>query len=305
LRPLAGLVGLGFHSATDLILRISFIPLQVCYVIFFDWTAIFSWIGHKVAPGSATVRYDPHCKLCRRTAGTLAIFDWTNSLTFVPNNGELYFSVVAEDGRSAVGYEGYKLIAARLPMFWLLYPFMGLPGIQQAGTAVYKRVAASRTCGILDKTPAKGENLLPGGAPSLARWLPLAGLGLMLFFGLLHVVDTWPLSCFPPFDGPTSDSMTQLSVHTVDTANTARDWNLSADPKLRKLYQHWRWMTLQAMDSRPAARAKVAALVKLWLRSHPELHVKDATVFVDRYQMQPLEGSRVRVASRKSWDFMF
>ncbi len=355
LRPFAGILGLAFHNATYLALRILFIPLQSCYVIFFDWTAIVAWIGRKLSLGGARVLYDPHCKLCRRTAGTLAIFDWTNSLTFVPNSGAAYFSVIADGGRAGVGcagvgYEGYKLIAARLPLLWLLRPFLGLPGIQQTGTAIYERVARSRTCSIVDKIaasrmlkkainrlltraaqnrdcvlacvyraatvresvpkglfhqPARGENLLSAQAAPLARWVPLGGLALMVMFGLLRVVDMWPLSCFPPFDGPNSDTVTQLSVQTLDTGNLAQEWNLSVDPKLWTVYRRWQWLALQGVDEHLAARPKVVALVNLWLSYHPELHVKDVVVFRDRYQMRPLEGSRIRVERHKNCEFAF
>jgi predicted DCC family thiol-disulfide oxidoreductase YuxK len=306
LRPFAGFLGLVFHNATYLILRIQFTALQSCYVIFFDWTAICSWIGRKLSLGGATVFYDPHCKLCRRTAGTLAIFDWTNSLTFVANPvPERFFSVIADNGRAGVGYEAYKLIAARLPLLWLLRPFMGLPGIQQLGTLIYARVAASRTCSILDKTESRGDHSVSATTPFIARAVPLAGLGLMALFGLLHVEETWPLSCFPAFDGPSSDSVAQLCVQTLNTRNVSQDWNLSTDPKLWTVYRHWQWLTSQGTDTRIVARPKVAAVVNLWLKYHPELHVKNVVVFRDTVQLQPLEGRAVHVERRKNCEFAF
>jgi hypothetical protein len=162
LRPIAGFLGLAFHNGSGLILRIGFSSLQSCYVIFFDWTAVFWWISHKASLGKARVLYDPYCKLCRRAAGTLSIFDWTNSLTLVPNPGATTFLVITEHGDTAAGYEGYKRIASRLPLLWPLRPFMGLPGIQQLGTAGYGRVAASRSCSILDKAQAgRREAVIP------------------------------------------------------------------------------------------------------------------------------------------------
>ena len=305
LRPYAGLSGLAFHNATDLVLRIKFIPLQSCYVIFFDWTAILSWISRKLTLGCVTVLYDSHCKLCRRAAGTLAIFDWTDSLVFVPNSETLYFSAITDDGRAGIGYEGYKLIAARVPLLWLFRPFMGLPGVQQLGTAIYRRVAASRACTILDRTPANSEKLLSAEAPRIALAVPLAGLSLMVILGLFHVVDMWPLSCFPTFDGSTSDTVPQLSIQVLDAGNAGRDWNLTSDPKLRTVYHHWYWLAYQGTPAGGATRPKVAALVNLWLKAHPELHSKDAVVSLDWYRLLPLEGIRARVARQKKWEFAF
>jgi hypothetical protein len=305
LRPYAGLSGLAFHNATDLVLRIKFIPLQSCYVIFFDWTAILSWISRKLTLGCVTVLYDSHCKLCRRAAGTLAIFDWTDSLVFVPNSETLYFSAITGDGRAGIGYEGYKLIAARVPLLWMLRPFMGLPGIQQLGTAIYQWVARSRTCSVLDRTEARGENILPAKTTVIARLVPLAGLGLMMMLGLLHVVNTWPLSCFPTFDGPTSDIVTQLSIQVLDGGNVAQDWNLSSDPKLRDVYRRWYWLAYQGNVAGAATRPKVAALVNLWRKFHPELQVKNVVVFLDRYQMRPVEETQIRLTRQKCWEFTF
>jgi hypothetical protein len=305
LRPWAGFLGLAFHNGSNLVMRIGFAPLQSCYFIFFDWTAILSWIGRKLSLGHATVLYDPYCKLCRRTAGTLAIFDWTSSLTLAPNPEPLYFSVVTDDGHAGVGYEGYKLIAARLPLLWLIRPFMGLPGIQQIGTAIYGRVATSRICTVGDRTEAVGEKLLTVKATPFARAAPIAGLAVMAILGLCHVTDSFPLSCFPTFDGMPSDNLTQLFVQTLDTRNVAQTWNVSADPKLRFVYRHWRWLALQGINGRLATRAKAAALVNLWLKYHPELHVKDVVVFRDTYQMRPLEGTQIRVSRQKNWEFAF
>lgn len=328
LRPFAGLMGLAFHNATNLIVRIQFIPLQSCYVIFLDWTAILSWISRKLTLGCVTVVYDSHCKLCRRAAGTLAIFDWTGSLVFVPNSEtsalpermranvpeepELYFSGITGDGRVGIGYEGYKLIAARVPLLWMLRPFMGLPGIQQLGTAMYQWVARSRTCSVVDvgssaraRTEARGENMLPAKAAVIARWVPLAGLGLMMILGLLHVVNTWPLSCFPTFDGPTSDIVTQLSIQVLNGSNAAQNWNLSSDLKLRNVYQRWYWLAYQGNVAGAATRPKVAALVNLWLKYHPELHPTNVAVFLDRYQMRPVEETRIRLTRQKCWEFTF
>jgi len=305
LRPFAGLLGLAFHNATNLILRIKFIPLQSCYVIFFDWTAILSWISRKLTLGCVTVLYDSHCKLCRRAAGTLAIFDWTDSLVFVPNSETLYFSAITGDGRAGIGYEGYKLIAARVPLLWMLRPFMGLPGIQQLGTAIYQWVARSRTCSVLDRTEARGENMLPARAAVIAGWVPLAGLSLMMILGLLHVVNTWPFSCFPTFDGPTTDVVTQLSIQVHNGSNVAKDWNLSSDRKLRDVYQRWYWLAYQGNVAGAATRPKVAALVNLWLKYHPELHARNVVVFLDRYQMRPVEETRIRLTRQKCWEFTF
>ncbi len=127
----------------------------------------------------------------------------------------------------------------------------------------------------------------------------------MVILGLFHVVDMWPLSCFPTFDEPTSDTVTQLSIQVLDAGNAGQDWNLSSDLKLRTVYQRWYWLAYQGTAAGMATRPKVAALVNLWSKAHPEVQVKDVVVSLDRYQMRPLEGSRARVARQKKWEFTF
>src|SRR5580658_2600506 len=144
---------------------------------------------------------------------------------------------------------------------------MGLPGVQQLGTATYKRVAASRTCTTLDRTEARGENLLSASAPPIARAVPLAGLGLMVILGLLHVDNAWPLSCFPPFDAHTSNTVTRLSIQILDAGTAEQDWSLSSDLKLRTVYRSWHWLARQGTAAGPATRPKVAALGDLWLKA--------------------------------------
>ena len=140
---------------------------------------------------------------------------------------------------------------------------------------------------------------------SIALAVPLAGLRLMVILGLFHVVDMWPLSCFPTFDGSTSDTVPQLSIQVLDAGNAGQDWNLTSDPKLRTVYHHWYWLAYQGTPAGGATRPKVAALVNLWLKAHPELHSKDAVVSLDWYRLLPLEGIRARVARQKKWEFAF
>lgn len=48
LRYVAVFSGIIFHQMTRIFLKINFIHLQICYVIFFNWHKIFQWIGIRV-----------------------------------------------------------------------------------------------------------------------------------------------------------------------------------------------------------------------------------------------------------------
>jgi HTTM domain len=203
-RPYAGLVGLAFHLGIYVVLTISFAPLETCYVIFFDWSAILSRL---------------------------------------------------------------------------------------------KRAAGVRPSAYPEEARASAE------PPPIARALPLAALGLMAIFGVFHVVDTWPLSCYPAFDGPTSDVVTELSLQIPDPGLVARAWSISSDAKLRAEYHNWQQLTTRAMGKSAIARERARAVIAIWMKAHPEVQANHVVVFRDRYRMRPLQGTRILVARNKLWEF--
>jgi hypothetical protein len=99
--------------------------------------------------------------------------------------------------------------------------------------------------------------------------------------------------------------VTQLSIQVLDGGNVAQDWNLSSDPKLRDVYRRWYWLAYQGNVAGAATRPKVAALVNLWRKYHPELHARNVVVFLDRYQMRPVEETQIRLTRQKCWEFTF
>ena len=47
-RPYAAVCGLAFHNMTAMLMNIDFVSLQLCYVIFLDWSRVFSWIALRL-----------------------------------------------------------------------------------------------------------------------------------------------------------------------------------------------------------------------------------------------------------------
>jgi len=50
-RPYAAICGLAFHNMTAMLMNINFVSLQLCYVIFVDWSGVFSWIALRLRIG--------------------------------------------------------------------------------------------------------------------------------------------------------------------------------------------------------------------------------------------------------------
>lgn len=233
-RVLWAAMGLAFHNLTNLLMNISFVTLQVMYVMFVDWQRLLRWLGRATLGEPIRVLYDGNCGLCRRTMAVLGVMDWLQQLK--PVNALNREAVVAEglgflddaalmtdmhaawrenerdggrgtgdegvvDGwRTAKGYSAYQQIAWRVPVLWPSLLFIYLPPIVAIGWKVYRRVADSRACKIA--SPHKPAAAVSAYAWS---WKPLAIVAAVIFTGQLalgtaRLHKAWPLACYPLFD---------------------------------------------------------------------------------------------------------
>lgn len=223
-RALWGVLGLTFHNLTNLLMQISFLTLQLMYVMFVDWQRLLTWLGGKLYGRPIRVLYDGNCGLCRRTMGVLGTLDWFRTLK--PINALNRSTVEAEgleylddaalmqdmhaawedpevEWRDAKGYAAYQAIAWRVPLLWPLLPLLYLPPVAAIGRMIYRRVADSRACRV-PVTP-KGGGQTPDRVVPAWSWRPVAYLaGFILLVqcvlgaGRLH--KAWPLACYPLFD---------------------------------------------------------------------------------------------------------
>jgi len=129
----------------------------------FEWSAVVLAIAILIAMmprARLNVIYDGDCGICRATMASLKSFDWSRRIdlldlrqwesvtTIYP---ELDAGVCARDlhavtaaRRVLVGYDAYRAIVARLPLFCCLAPIMALPGISHVGRRIYRHVADNR-----------------------------------------------------------------------------------------------------------------------------------------------------------------
>jgi len=111
--------------------------------------------------GKAVVLYDGTCPLCLKSIAILKRLDWRNRLAYqdardqagwppspVPLSMDRLLAemhVVTPDRRHVyAGFGAFRWIAARLPLTWLLVPFLYLPGVPALGQRVYLWVAKNR-----------------------------------------------------------------------------------------------------------------------------------------------------------------
>ncbi len=230
-RAIWATMGITFHNLTNILMKISFMTLQVMYVMFVDWQKLFRWLGQRLFRAPLRVLYDGHCGLCRRTMAVLNQLDWLQSLK--PVNALDRQAVEAEglghlddtalmqdmhaawkvaessgegdtsDWKSAKGYDAYQHIAWRVPILWPTLPIIYLPPVAAIGWKIYRRVADSRACTV-PSVPQGNAKVSSVWAPAW-NWRSLAvvatiilSMQCLLGAGRLH--KSWPLSCYPLFD---------------------------------------------------------------------------------------------------------
>jgi len=216
-RYFAAFGGLLLHNMIGMVMHIKFLVLQTCYVAFFDWHAIFSWIGNRLFPIDMYVVYDGNCKLCRRTIATLKVFDIFGRLTFVNaldnqaltthNLGWLDEQALLVDMHAVLqrkswkGFQAYRVLAARIPIFWPILPLLYVWPIPVVGNLIYRRVADSRTCSLpqaeIPETQKRNYQR-PNYSQSLVVIAVILLVGNILL-GLTERRTAWPLACYPTF----------------------------------------------------------------------------------------------------------
>ncbi len=103
---------------------------------------------------SLVVYYDESCGPCTKTARLLDRLNWFSwvrfrrACDFDADDGRQYIDIHAQrrDGRLFVGYATYQQIARRIPILWLILPFLHLWPITQIGRWTYRRIADRRQC---------------------------------------------------------------------------------------------------------------------------------------------------------------
>lgn len=221
-RALWAVLGVTFHNLTWILMNISFMTLQAMYVMFVDWQRALAALGRRWFGSPMVVLYDNHCKLCRRTVSIIDSLDWLSTVQPVSAferekieqlglghlkddalMNDMHVAWQASDGywQTAKGYQAYQALVWRVPKLWVALPFVYLPPVAAVGRRVYRRVADSRACNVVNKPPG-GPRMQPGG-----RWSPkplvvvaASLLAIMALLGVGRVRMAWPVACYPLFD---------------------------------------------------------------------------------------------------------
>lgn len=221
-RALWAVLGITFHNLTRILMNISFMTLQAMYVMFVDWQRLLAGIGRRCYGNQMVVLYDNHCKLCRRTVSILDSLDWLSVVQPVSafdrakiesiGLGHLEDDALMQDMHAgwqdsngewhiAKGYAAYQALAWRVPKLWGLLPLVYLAPVVAVGKRIYRRVADSRACQVVDKPPTTTGSQ-PGGSWSPKPLIVVAAAILLVngALGVARIRMAWPLACYPLFD---------------------------------------------------------------------------------------------------------
>ncbi len=165
LRPVLLIGGVLFHLGIFVTMEIAwFGQMTLCYYPVFFSAALVSrlpaWLAGAKRGVKYRVCYDTFCPICRQSRWLLEGLDAGRRLAFrdihdrqamareAPGVGYARalaeMIVIAPDGRTAGGFDAFRMIARVLPALWPVLPLLYVPGVAQVGRRVYKWVARNR-----------------------------------------------------------------------------------------------------------------------------------------------------------------
>jgi predicted DCC family thiol-disulfide oxidoreductase YuxK len=327
-RPLLALGGIGFHIGNGIILGIWFTTLFPVYVALIDWAAL----GRVLCGAKHTLKvfYDGNCSVCRRTAAIVRSWDLSDVLELHPVRNatdcppqfpQLTHDVllrdlcVAQENRTASGYDAYVQIATRLFLLWPLSLIMRLPLVARYGRKIYRRIADRRHCAILPRSDrpqdAKPEHsvrpLHVVGIALLSLQLAISGIvflndELPAFTArlpwlanrtIVHISrlrPLWPFAPYPTFAYNTEGEFLVWEARWVVPAGEVRATPFAYSKTFGNSALVWNVVTsypYETDEQRMRSRSE-ELLGALWQNEQASIRssAKEARVYYVRYQLE-------------------
>ncbi len=243
-------MGLLFHNMTFLLMNIPFHALQICYTSIVNWERVFQWLGKKLFKEEMVVLYDGSCSFCRRAVGFLQVFDVLGRIRYLDQHGDSskgvrdQIKVSSEqlmvdmhaliDTKVVKGFDAYRNIAARIPLLWIVYPFLFLGFVQVIGNNIYRNVADHRSCRIPTmKEPEVKTH------PSYVLVIALGSffIAANLFMGFIGKGSGWPFACYPTFSEVAWDRLRTIDCNVVFADGTEKTFPLQTLKKYTGAYK--------------------------------------------------------------------
>ncbi|MGE3616268.1 MAG: DCC1-like thiol-disulfide oxidoreductase family protein [Gemmatimonadales bacterium] len=339
-RPWLALFGLAFHAGNGVLLLIWFRDLMAAYSALIDWPAL----GRRLGLRPLAVWYDGRCGTCRQAVAALESVDLFGTLAPAPaadvpaatladvgiTPGQLERDLYVVDGRRAhAGFEGYRVMAGRLP---LLIPLrlLAVGPAAALGRRIYRRVADARACALGRPDPVAtapalpvrpvlavglllaagelavstvmfaGNDLREEGAFVSPAWVPKPVEWLVLGLSWRH--PEWPFDQYPTFASPTPGTACLAEFVWVDpdgrevAFTPATFWAVT--PKSGQL---WTVTTALVQDPEPTRTSRTRDFARLLVRATPNSArpaVRRVRAYDAEYRLTPPGGSPARPIQR-------
>jgi predicted DCC family thiol-disulfide oxidoreductase YuxK len=283
-RPVLAAPALLFHNSTYYLMHIGFWTLQVVNLSLVDWERVSQAILRRRS--ALFFAYDGNCGIREKTAVGLRSLSPPDAIEFVNaldqeglrRQGLEWLdqdAIVADlhvvvEGRTYVGYEAYRRVAARIPLLWPAVPLLYVAPITALGRRIYRRVADGRSCAV-------GEALIDAPAPRHVSTIPIVAigavttvaLGSVAMYGLAswktssRAISGWPVAAYPSFAGIGNDTTTVLLMG----ARTASGRFVPVDARRRLTFMTSARLAFSQRRQTPEQRREVARMAKARART--------------------------------------
>jgi hypothetical protein len=294
-RPIAAACGIAFHNLTGMLMNISFLSLQLCYVIFVDWARVLSALASRLKIDRITVSRIGQDLL--PVLNMVSQFDWLNLVSIerpdtstaigpFPSRDEPRLTIIDHVGVSVSGYEACISIMKRIVFLWPLYLCLSSTSLRKTGKSVYEKFCRSRESQDLNTVKSIETSHSGPQIGVLFRIVSGAFIIGMILAGLSHSTTAWPIACYPTFDHLETGQVSELSATAIGVDGRFYRQTLSFDPKIAADLAPERYEamveSLMRQDT-PVSKKRAAALVNLWREKYNYPSFIEATLYSDTY----------------------
>jgi hypothetical protein len=118
------------------------------------------------------------------------------------------------------------------------------------------------------------------------RILAYVSITGMFIGGAIHIVNGWPLGCYPTFDWQPDSLVKELGVELHAKDGRVEILSLDFDRSMAKPYSSERWKSLVGEVTRediPYSEQRPRALLRLWAQANHRSDIKSAVLYTDVY----------------------
>jgi len=108
----------------------------------------------------------------------------------------------------------------------------------------------------------------------------------MFIGGVTHVVNGWPIGCYPTFDWQPDSLVKELGVELRSTDGSIYAGSLDFDHSMAKPYSSERWKSLVAEVTRediPYCEQRAKSLLRLWAAANHRSNLQSAALYLEIY----------------------